>query len=601
MIDQKLDRKINSCFHCLFYKFSVVFLFLVFYFLFSTISVNAASMYFSPAAGSYEVGKTFSVNVYVSSADQAMNAASGVISFPKDKLEISSLSRSGSIFSLWAQEPTFSNSTGVVNFEGIVLNPGFRGSAGKIMTISFKVKSAGQAGLNFTSGSCLANDGAGTNILNGMGSAKFQLSGQTASLATPTGQGTEQKLTTIVTKNTTNTVPAATNGVPAAPQVLSSTHPDSNNWYSNNNPQFSWVLPADVTGVSVYFSQSPTSNPGPASNGLVASKSYEKVDDGIWYFHIKMKNSIGWGPITHFKIQIDTQPPAPFVIKFIDTNETINPRPTVLFNTTDSLSGIDYYRVKIGEGDFINLTSEKVAGNSYTLPPQLPGTRNILVEAFDKAGNHVATTEEFTIKSLETPIITEYPKDLASGEVLVIKGTTIYPNQSVIIWLQGEKGDAKSQTIKTDEKGNFTFIPAERLADGIYNFWAEVENELQARSLPTDKLTLVVRRPALVQIGSSAITLLSVAVPLVALIILLLFILWYSWHKFSLLKQRLQKEVSETERLLHRTFDFLREDVQKQVKMIERTRIKRQLTKEEEKICKNLQRDLDGAEKFVRE
>ena len=94
MIDQKLDQKINSGFHCLFYKFSVVFLFLVFYFLFSTISVNAASMYFSPAAGSYEVGKTFSVNVYVSSADQAMNAASGVISFPKDKLEISFLSRS---------------------------------------------------------------------------------------------------------------------------------------------------------------------------------------------------------------------------------------------------------------------------------------------------------------------------------------------------------------------------------------------------------------------------------------------------------------------------------------------------------------------------
>lgn len=61
---------------------------------------QAAGLYFSPAAGSYKAQSTFAVDVYVSSADQAMNAASGTISFPQDKLEVVSLSKEGSIFTL---------------------------------------------------------------------------------------------------------------------------------------------------------------------------------------------------------------------------------------------------------------------------------------------------------------------------------------------------------------------------------------------------------------------------------------------------------------------------------------------------------------------
>ena len=40
------------------------------------------------------------------------------------------------------------------------------------------------------------------------------------------------------------------------------------------------------------------------------------------------------------------------VFEFIDGKETKNPKPTVVFDTTDSLSGVDYYKIKIGEGDF---------------------------------------------------------------------------------------------------------------------------------------------------------------------------------------------------------------------------------------------------------
>ena len=87
---------------------------------------HAATLYFSPASGSHPVGKAISVSVFVSSTDQAINAVSGVVSFPKDKLEVTGLSKGGSILSLWVQEPSFSNGAGTASFEGIVLNPGFR-------------------------------------------------------------------------------------------------------------------------------------------------------------------------------------------------------------------------------------------------------------------------------------------------------------------------------------------------------------------------------------------------------------------------------------------------------------------------------------------
>lgn len=92
---------------------------------------------------------------------------------------------------------------------------------------------------------------------------------------------------------------------------------------------------------------------------------------------------------------------------------------------------------------------------------------------------------------------------------------------------------------------------------------------------------------------------LSVAVPIIALIVLMLFVVWYGWHKFNLFKKRLRKEVGEAEQALHKAFNLLREEIQEQIKLLEKTRNKRGLTKEEQKILKQLKKDLDDAERFV--
>ncbi len=540
----------------------------------------AANIYFSPSSESYAVGNTFSVAVYVSSADKAMNAVSGVISFPADKLEAVSLSKSGSIIALWVQEPSFLNTAGRVTFEGIVLNPGFTGASGKIITVNFKVKAAGSALLNFSSGSVLANDGQGTNILTSLGNASFNLGGAGPSVPDAT-------------------TPSTISGTPSAPQISSPTHPDPNKWYAKKDAKFTWNVTSDATACRLLAGKIPNAIPTVLYTPAINEKEITDLDDGIWYFHVQCRNAKGWGEISHFRFQIDTKPPEPFYIKFVHGQESIDPSPIITFNTTDAISGIDYYRAKIGEDDFLKLDPNLIASNPYSLPTQEPGKRTILVQALDMAGNMTTTAEEFTILPIKTPVITYYPKEVKEGSLLEIRGTT-YPDASVDIFLKKEGEKAIKQTTQSNSSGDFTLIWSSKLTNGLYGMSVQVTDNRGAKSNESSPLPIVVKASAIFQIGSFVISYLSIIFLLISVLFALIIGGWYVWHRFTLFRKRVKKEVGEVEPVLHKAFDLLKEDIREQVKMLEKARTKRQLTEDEDKILKQLKKDLDNAERLVR-
>lgn len=123
------------------------------------------SLFLEPITGSYPTKGNFSVKIKVDSAGTTINAGKAKISFPIDLLEVQSVSKSGSIFQLWPEEPTFSNSQGEITFGGGVPSPGFTG-IGTILTINFKIKKVGEANVTISDGQVLAADGRGTNILS---------------------------------------------------------------------------------------------------------------------------------------------------------------------------------------------------------------------------------------------------------------------------------------------------------------------------------------------------------------------------------------------------------------------------------------------------
>ena len=152
----------------------------LFVFLLGPSGAFAATLSLSPSTGTYHAGDRVIVNVLVSSSE-AMNAASGVVLFPTDLMSVEYVNK-GSVLNFWVTEPSYSNATGKVNFEGVSLS-GFQGSNGSVLTIAFRAKKTGSADIKFSTGQVLANDGQGTDITQGLNNATFTISG---AAATPT-------------------------------------------------------------------------------------------------------------------------------------------------------------------------------------------------------------------------------------------------------------------------------------------------------------------------------------------------------------------------------------------------------------------------------
>lgn len=151
--------------------------FLVFIFVVLSVSAlhaEAASLIFSPSSGSYYQGENFTASVLVN-AEQAINAVHGIVSFPTEFISVISVNQADSIVDLWVRKPSFSNfgASGNVIFEGVILNPGFTGSGGRIIDMVFRVKKQGSASVKITDFAILANDGLGTNIAATNGEANF--------------------------------------------------------------------------------------------------------------------------------------------------------------------------------------------------------------------------------------------------------------------------------------------------------------------------------------------------------------------------------------------------------------------------------------------
>jgi hypothetical protein len=136
---------------------------------------EAATLNATPSTGTTEVGKTFTVRISVDSSGQSINAVSGQIHFPNNLVTLSNISKSG-IVTLWAQDPTYSNASGIASFQGVILN-GYTGTSGTIVTLTFKAKAEGVATISIvdSGSSVLLNDGQGTDILSATHGSSFTI------------------------------------------------------------------------------------------------------------------------------------------------------------------------------------------------------------------------------------------------------------------------------------------------------------------------------------------------------------------------------------------------------------------------------------------
>ena len=151
---KNINKKIKTSF--------IIVLFFCIFFAFSSVSYASTQIYFEKDVQNIQKGDIFYVNLKIYS-EQEINVIDGTITYNKDTLELQKVDKENSLLSLWAQEPSFDNKTGELNFIGGVPE-GFKGKAGQVLKITFLAKNLGNSMISFKDPfSILLNDGKGTS------------------------------------------------------------------------------------------------------------------------------------------------------------------------------------------------------------------------------------------------------------------------------------------------------------------------------------------------------------------------------------------------------------------------------------------------------
>ncbi len=406
----------------------------------------AANLNFSPASGTYNKDANFSVGIFVSSPDKAINAASATIRFPSDKLQVVSVSKNNSIVDFWAQEPTFSNAIGEIKLEGVVLTPGYQGNSGRLLTINFKGKNTGTAGISIFSSSVLANDGVGTNILASVGTASFTIA------EVPVKEPEVIKVDDLKPIDEA-LVPEIKEGEVCEPDsiITSSTHPGVV-WRRENTASFSWDIPTGTLASKISFDRNPTSEPSTINSPAIVEKRYENLEDGIWYFHLSLQDNNGWKETEHFKIKIDHTPPSIDAYE-VKRRDLTDPKPVIALKIEDKTSCVKNFELSInGE----SLEYEILADGNIKLERIDPGQHELVITAYDRAGNKNESFLEIEVEALEAPEVTSFPAGINAGDTLTIKGETI-PNGNIEAKITSKKNNFLLRQEFQSASGRFTF------------------------------------------------------------------------------------------------------------------------------------------------
>ncbi|MHB9002953.1 MAG: cell wall-binding repeat-containing protein [Coriobacteriia bacterium] len=165
---------------------------------------------------------------------------------------------------------------------------------------------------------------------------------------------------------------------PGAPQISSATHVTQDIWVPQTSASFAFSAsaPAGIGGYSYLLNTSATTIPDSVSEGTGTTASFTSLADGEHYFHVRATNTENvWGPASHYRVRIDTQPP----VSQVSVPATSVLSAQVIMSAADSRSGVGAMRYTLDGGP--------VLGSTGTINVTTLGTHTVSYWSVDVAGN----------------------------------------------------------------------------------------------------------------------------------------------------------------------------------------------------------------------
>jgi len=262
-------------------------------------------------------------------------------------------------------------------------------------------------------------------------------------------------------------------------------------WQRDNDPHFSWNVPASQSPIVGYSWVLGTSGAQPANTATLFTP--EKVfpnnflADGVHYFRVKSVDANGnWSPsAASFELWVDTSPPALAITSPTSSSSfTIGTSTITLSGTaTDSLSGVAEVSWSTSAGN--NGTASR-SGNNWTASniPLLSGANTITITATDNAGNTQSTS--ISVTHNPPPVITIQPQgqSVSMGASVTFTFTASSPTPVAYQWRKG------GVLISGATNASLTVSNADWRAAGTYTV------------LVTNAAGMALSQPAYLQVGS---------------------------------------------------------------------------------------------------
>ncbi len=541
-------------------------------------NVFSATLSIIPSLSQVNAGNIINVSVAVNTQGVAVNNSEAIIQFPPDLLQVVSVDNSSSIFSLWVENPSFSNSTGQVSFNGGAPNPGYTGNNGRILSVTFLAKKAGTATILIGDSSVRANDGLGTDVLSTKSSATINISNSAVPVSQPEV------------------------AVPSQPKndqaliVTSSTHPQQKTWYNLKTALLSWNNPSDATAIKTFFGSHADSDTSVLYTPAISSKKIESIDDGIWYFHVNYKTARGWSPITHYRLQVDSTSPKDFSMQLKKSDFG---GATVVLQASDALSGVDHFTISVDNEKPIVVPADQSGSASTYLPINSTGTHTVVGRVYDSAGNVSETSSNIETSVPASLTIDSYPSAIKVNEVIDLTGTSPYPNATLSVSIQRGADSIQTFNVTSDGSSKYHFVSRPIEQTGAYTVWVNLIQDDGSIILTSRKVKIEVSKPIILQIGSYTTTLMTVLTPLLALIILFILLIYYGWHRFFILRKKMRGDHKLIEEKVHRSLKMLSEEVTKQLSAVEKTSSRRKVSADEKKAILELKSAIADIDSYI--